>query len=99
MSRRLLQPDEIARRHTAVPQWRVGEAKLTRTVTLPSFPDAVEFINQVAELAERADHHPDIDLRFRKVTLVLSSHSAGGLTAADFDLAEHIDGLEALSDS
>lgn len=98
MSRRLLQPDEITRRHAAVPQWRVDEASLSRTVTLPSFPEAVEFINQVADLAEQANHHPDIDLRYRKVTLVLTTHSAGGLTAADFDLAERIDNLEALTE-
>lgn len=98
MPRRLLQSDEVARRHSAVPLWRVGEKSLTRTVVLPSFPDAVELINEVAQLAERADHHPDIDLRYRTVTLVLSTHSAGGLTAADFDLAELIDGLDALSD-
>lgn len=94
MSRRLLHSDEIAHRHSAVPLWRVGEKSLTRAFKLPSFPDAIEFINDVAELAERADHHPDIDLRYRTVTLGLTTHSAGGLTAADFELAELIDGLD-----
>ena len=48
------------------------------------------FVNRVAALAEAADHHPDIDIRYSKVTLALSTHDAGGLTARDFDLAEAI---------
>ena len=94
MPQRLLQPDEIARRHTDVPGWRLGPKTLSLTVALPSFPDAIDFVNEVARLAEVADHHPDIDIRHRTVTLVLTTHSAGGLTEADFALANHIDELQ-----
>ena len=64
---------------------------ITRTYTFPNFRAAIAFVNLVAELAEARDHHPDIDIRYNKVTLVLSTHSAGGLTDKDFDLAGLID--------
>jgi 4a-hydroxytetrahydrobiopterin dehydratase len=69
---------------------RRGES-LTRTYQFRNFAGAMEFVNRVAEAAERADHHPDIDIRYSKVTLVLSTHSAGGITQNDLDLAKAID--------
>lgn len=57
------------------------------------FAAAMTFVNRVAELAEEADHHPDIDIRYNKVTLVLSTHSAGGLTRKDIALAQQIETL------
>ena len=68
-----------------------SESAIRRTYTLPTFTAAVAFVGYVAELAEAADHHPDIDIRYRKVTLTLSTHEAGGLTEKDFDLAAQID--------
>jgi 4a-hydroxytetrahydrobiopterin dehydratase len=62
-------------------------------VESPSFPEAVELVRKVAEAAEAANHHPDIDIRWRKVTYTLSTHSAGGLTQLDLDLAAQIDSL------
>ena len=56
-----------------------------------SFPAAISFVNRVADLAEKADHHPDIDIRYDRVRLRLSTHSEGGLTRRDFDLAAQID--------
>ena len=94
MPLRLLAPDEIARRHSDVPGWCVADKSLTLTSTFPSFPDAVDFVNEVARLAEKADHHPEIELRHRTVKLSLTTHSAGGLTDADFTLARHIDDLQ-----
>jgi 4a-hydroxytetrahydrobiopterin dehydratase len=94
MPQRLLAPDEIARRHSDVPGWCVVEKCLTLKTTFPSFADAIDFINEVARLAEKANHHPDIDLRHRTVKLSLTTHSAGGLTDADFTLARHIDELQ-----
>lgn len=94
MPARLLAPDEIARRHTDVPGWCVADKHLTLKATFPSFPDAVDFINEVARLAEKANHHPDIELRYRTVKLTLTTHSANGLTDADFTLARHIDELQ-----
>ncbi len=73
--------------------WTVAEKSLTRTVELTSFPAAIEVVNRVADAAEAADHHPDIDIRWRTLTFTLSTHSAGGLTQKDVDLARRIDAL------
>ncbi|MBZ0112623.1 MAG: 4a-hydroxytetrahydrobiopterin dehydratase [Thermoanaerobaculia bacterium] len=64
---------------------------LRRTYCLPNFRAAIAFVGFVAELSETADHHPDIDIRYSKVTLTLSTHSAGGVTEKDFDLLAQID--------
>lgn len=69
---------------------RRGEV-LTRTYQFRNFTQAMEFVNRVADLAESADHHPDIDIRYSKVTLGLSSHDAGGITDKDVALARAID--------
>ncbi|HEY8393489.1 MAG TPA: 4a-hydroxytetrahydrobiopterin dehydratase [Thermaerobacter sp.] len=82
---------EIAARLERLPGWRRDGEAITRTYELASFRDALFFVNAVAGLAEAANHHPDIDIRWRRVTLTLSTHSEGGLTQKDFDLAEAID--------
>ena len=83
---------EIRRALGALPGWtRRGDA-LTCTFEFPDFPAAIAFVNRVAEIAERMDHHPDIDIRYTKVSCHLSTHSAGGITKKDFALAEGIDG-------
>jgi len=69
------------------PGWRVEGKELIRTFELPSFRDAVAFVVRVADAAEREDHHPDFDIRYRKVTLRLTTHDAGGLTWRDSKLA------------
>ena len=76
----------------AAPGWELKEGRIRRLYKFPDFLQAVAFVNRVAELAEQADHHPDIDIRYNQVTLTLSTHSAGGLTQKDFDLARLIDG-------
>lgn len=74
--------------------WEVGDdQQLLKIVTRDDFVEAMEFVNEVAGLAEAANHHPDIDIRWNTVTLRLSTHSAGGITAKDIDLASQIDGL------
>jgi 4a-hydroxytetrahydrobiopterin dehydratase len=73
--------------------WTRDGVTIERTTKLPSFPKAIEAVDKVAELAEAADHHPDIDIRWRTVTFRLSTHSAGGLTEKDFALAARIDGV------
>jgi len=65
------------------PEWRVEGKALTRTYELPTFLEAIAFVGRVAEAAEREDHHPDIDIRYRRVTLRLTTHDAGGLTFRD----------------
>ena len=75
----------------AAPQWnRQGDA-ITRTFQFKDFPAAMQFVNAVADLAEQAWHHPDIDIRWNKVTLALTTHDAGGLTDKDFELARKFD--------
>jgi 4a-hydroxytetrahydrobiopterin dehydratase len=64
---------------------------LTRTYQFRNFSDSLSFVNRVGELAERANHHPDIDIRYSKVTLSLSTHDAGGITQNDISLARAID--------
>ncbi len=59
--------------------------------SFPSFRDSIVFVNRVATLADDADHHPDIDVRYDRVTLILSTHSAGGITEKDLALAEAVD--------
>ena len=73
--------------------WQVEKGELTRTFVFKDFLASLAFVNQVAGLAEKAGHHPDIDIRYNKVRLGLVTHSAGGLTAKDFDLAAAINKL------
>jgi 4a-hydroxytetrahydrobiopterin dehydratase len=73
------------------PGWERAGAEIKRTYRFRDFREALAFVNRVGELAERAGHHPDIDIRYHVVTLALTTHDAGGLTATDFDLARSID--------
>jgi len=73
-----------------VPQWRRRGATIRSTFEFKDFPLAIKFVNQVARMAERAGHHPDIDIRWNKVNLLLTTHDAGGLTPKDFELAAKI---------
>jgi 4a-hydroxytetrahydrobiopterin dehydratase len=73
--------------------WIEVDGGLERTFELPSFPEAIAFVNRVAELAEQENHHPDIAVSYRKVTLRWTTHSAGGITDRDYALAERSDGL------
>jgi 4a-hydroxytetrahydrobiopterin dehydratase len=71
--------------------WSRDGDSIVRTAELPSFPDAITVVDRVAEDAEERDHHPDIDIRWRTLTFRLSTHSAGGLTRKDTELAAQID--------
>jgi 4a-hydroxytetrahydrobiopterin dehydratase len=74
-------------------KWRLSEGALVRTVELASFPQAIQVVNRVAEIAENNNHHPDIDIRWRTLTFSCSTHSEGGITALDVSLCEEIDGV------
>jgi 4a-hydroxytetrahydrobiopterin dehydratase len=76
-----------------LPSWKLIGDRIERIVQLDGFPQAIEFVNRVAAVAEELNHHPDIDIRWNKVRLVSSTHSAGGLTESDFTLARKIDKL------
>jgi 4a-hydroxytetrahydrobiopterin dehydratase len=73
--------------------WARADGALRRSVTFGSFLDGIDAVRRVADAAERADHHPDIDIRWRTVTFALSTHSEGGITEQDVHLAREIDGL------
>ncbi len=74
-----------------VPLWKKQGATISRVFLFKDFPAAIKFVNQVAVLAEKAWHHPDIDIRWNKVTLTLTTHDQGGLTEKDFALARKFD--------
>ncbi len=75
------------------PEWERTGNQISRTYEFMSFADSMGFVTRVALLAEKADHHPDIEIRWTRVTLTLSTHSEGGLTVRDLDLADKLDGL------
>ncbi|HUI44055.1 MAG TPA: 4a-hydroxytetrahydrobiopterin dehydratase [Terriglobia bacterium] len=74
--------------------WKLASGNLERVFTFESFLPAIAFVNRVAGAAESAGHHPDIAINYNRVTLALSTHSAGGITQKDFDLAREIDRLQ-----
>ena len=88
-----LTEEEIVGRLALAPGWARADAEITRTYQFAGFREAVAFVGRVAEAAEEADHHPDIDVRYREVTLRLTTHDVHGLTAKDFDLAAVCDRL------
>jgi 4a-hydroxytetrahydrobiopterin dehydratase len=73
------------------PAWSWADRSITRTFEFSDFNKAMGFVTRVALEAEKSNHHPDIDIRWNKVTLTLSTHTAGGLTAKDLDLADTAD--------
>ncbi len=88
---RPLARDEIQSR---LPQgWRIGQCSIVRELTFSSYMDGIRFVNDVAELAEREDHHPDITIIWRTIKLSLSTHSVGGVTERDIDMANKINSL------
>ncbi|MBL9032906.1 MAG: 4a-hydroxytetrahydrobiopterin dehydratase [Phycisphaerae bacterium] len=84
---------EIQAALPSVPEWSELNGAIQRTLQFPNFVDAMRVVNKVAEEAERANHHPDILVRYNKVTFTLSTHDSGGITAKDFALAATIDRL------
>src|ERR1700716_601789 len=88
-----LSPDELAAALHGLPHWAGNEEGLRRSVEFPSFRDAVAAIVAIADAAEELDHHPDVDLRWRTLHLTLVSHSVGGVTENDLQLARRIDAV------
>jgi 4a-hydroxytetrahydrobiopterin dehydratase len=90
---RLLTAEEISRQLQDLPDWTPADgdaSTITATFELTDFVAALDFVNQIGHAAEQMDHHPDIDIRWNKVTLALSTHSEGGLTQLDIELAHRI---------
>lgn len=89
----LLSNAEIASKLSMLKGWNLVVKEIKKTFEMPDFVRAMGFVSSVALLAEKANHHPDIDIRWNKVMLTLSTHSAGGLTEKDFLLAAEIEKL------
>lgn len=87
---RLLTPEEIDRQLGDLPGWAVDGTQIMATFEAPDFPAAVRLVDEVAVDAESMNHHPDIDIRWRSVKFVLSTHDQGGLTQLDIELAHQI---------
>lgn len=87
----LLSNDEVDAAAADLDGWQRTDGALRRSVTFPSFLDGIEGVRRVAEHAEHADHHPDIDIRWRTVSFALSTHSEGGITDKDVQMAAEID--------
>ncbi len=89
----LLDDTEMTRALAGVPQWRREGLEIVREIKFKTYLDGAAFVDRVAHVAEEMNHHPDIHLGWRKVILRVSTHSKGGLTAMDFELAAKIDRL------
>lgn len=90
----VLTTEQVQAELAALPDWRLVDGQIMKTVTREDFADALRYVNAVGYLAERANHHPDIAISWNKVTLTLVSHSAGGLTNNDFALARQLNALD-----
>ncbi len=88
-----LKPNEIEAALRDLPGWSVKNGMLIKTYSHEIFPEAIVFVNAVAHLAELANHHPDVDIRYTNVTLSLVTHDQGGLTSRDVSLARQIEGI------
>ena len=73
------------------PGWELVGGRLVKLVTCDGFVGALAFVNEVGQLAEQANHHPDIDIRYNRVTMALVTHDSGGITQLDLDMARAID--------
>ena len=89
----LLTQPEIDQALHALPEWRREGEAIVRTLRCPTFRDAIELVNRVADAAEEADHHPDIEIVWRRVTFRLTTKASGGLTQKDLAMAVQIDSL------
>ncbi len=89
----LIKADQLKTRLKKIPEWELEKKHIERSFEFDDFSESIDFVNAVAEVSEDEEHHPDIDIRYNKVRLILSTHSKGGLTDLDFALAERIDTL------
>ncbi|GAA2694092.1 MULTISPECIES: 4a-hydroxytetrahydrobiopterin dehydratase [Actinosynnema] len=94
----LLTDDQLTAELANLPEWTAQGVALVRAADLPSFRAAIDVVGRVADVAERMDHHPDVDIRWRTLVFRCSTRSAGGITALDVSLAHEVDrALDALA--
>lgn len=86
----VLSEAEVQQALGRLPGWQRAGIQIQRTFQFPDFAGAIEFVNRVANAAEQANHHPDIDIRYNKVVMALVSHDSGGITERDVGMAERI---------
>lgn len=89
----LLESNELRSALKKCPEWDLEKDFITRTVEFEEFNDAIDFVNDLAEIVEEAQHHPEIIIRHNKVTLRLTTYDAGGVTSLDIELAQRVDNL------
>ncbi len=89
----LIDADELAAHLKKLPEWDLEDDSIVRAFEFDDFMEGIDFVNAVAEIAEEAGHHPEIDIRWCTVTVRLTTHDAGGLTEADIEVAKKIDTL------
>jgi 4a-hydroxytetrahydrobiopterin dehydratase len=89
----LLEKDELQSSLKKCPEWEVEKNSITRAFEFEEFMDGIDFVNNVGEIAEEAQHHPDISIKHTKVKLKLTTHDVGGVTDLDIELAQRIDNL------
>jgi len=88
-----ISPQAAQARLAHLPGWQIEAGELTKTFQFKDFRASLQFVNRVGEIAEKAGHHPDIDIRYNRVRLSLITHDAGGLTEKDFGLAGQVQTL------
>jgi 4a-hydroxytetrahydrobiopterin dehydratase len=93
MAAPVLSDIEIQRALGQLPGWSRRANVITKTFVAATFPAGITFVSRIADAAEAVQHHPDIDIRYTKITIALSTHDSGGLTQKDIDLARVIEGL------
>jgi 4a-hydroxytetrahydrobiopterin dehydratase len=89
----LLESADLTAALKKCPEWEYEKKAITRTIEFEEFNDAIDFVNDLAEIAEEAQHHPDITIRHTKVLLRLTTDDAGGVTQLDIELAQRVDNL------
>ncbi len=93
---KVLSNEDVRDRINQLKGWSFDGNAMTKTFALPAFTDVMVLVNEVAQLAEDANHHPDIDIRYNKVRFLLTSHDAGGITEKDLALAKQINETESI---
>ena len=89
----LLDPSELDDVLKKCPEWEAEDKAIVRSIEFEDFNEAIDFVNDLAEIADKAQHHPDILISYNKVTLTLTTHDAGGVTELDIEMAQRVDNL------
>ncbi len=89
----LLEKEDLKDSLKKCPEWEIEKNSITRSFEFEEFMDGIDFVNNVGEIAEEAQHYPDITIKYTTVTLKLTTHDVGGVTELDIELAQRVDNL------